>query len=68
MLALTVKNIPQELYERLKQSARVKHRSINSEVIACLEQTLFARKASPEDVLPTIASLLRWRKIWGSFC
>ena len=60
MPALTVKNIPQELYERLKQSARVKHRSINSEVIACLEQTLFARKASPEDVLAR-ARVLRER-------
>ena len=60
MPTLTVKNIPQELYERLKQSARVNHRSINSEVIACLEQTLFARKASPEEILAR-ARVLRER-------
>jgi len=31
---LTLKNIPDELYGRLKQAAEVHHRSLNSEVIA----------------------------------
>ena len=34
---LTLKGVPDEVYERLKQSATVNHRSLNSEIIARLE-------------------------------
>jgi len=56
MPALTIKNIPDEIYARLKESARVHHRSLNSEILHCVERalvpykidvvehTLFARK------------------------
>lgn len=37
---LTLKNIPDEVYERLKQSAAAHRRSINSEAIVCLESML----------------------------
>ncbi len=37
MTTITVKNIPDDLYERLKQAAKTNHRSINSEIIACIE-------------------------------
>lgn len=37
---LTVKNIPDELYLRLKEVARAHHRSMNSEIIYCVEKTL----------------------------
>ena len=46
MPAITVKNIPDALYENLKLSARVHHRSINSEIIACLEKELLLEKVS----------------------
>ena len=32
---ITVKNIPQELYEKLKIAASVNHRSLNNEMINC---------------------------------
>ena len=55
---ITVKNIPPELYERLKQRAALHHRSINSEVIVLMEQSLAAKKRKPEDFLAS-AKVLR---------
>jgi len=40
MVAVTLKNVPVELYERVKQNAKVNHRSINSELIAVIEQSV----------------------------
>jgi plasmid stability protein len=40
MPAITVKNIPDDLYQKLKQTAEINHRSINSELIHCLECVL----------------------------
>jgi plasmid stability protein len=37
---LTLKNIPDEVYERLKVSAGTHRRSLNSEAIVCLETVL----------------------------
>jgi plasmid stability protein len=37
---LTLKNIPDEVYERLKASAQTHRRSLNSEAIVCLESVL----------------------------
>jgi plasmid stability protein len=44
MAALTIKNIPDDLYEKLKASASAHHRSINSELIHCLESVLMPKK------------------------
>ena len=46
MPALTLKNIPDALYERLKASASANHRSINSELIHWLEQALLPKRMS----------------------
>lgn len=46
--AITLKNIPDDIYDRLKQSANEHHRSINKEAIACLEQVLLPARTSPE--------------------
>ena len=37
---LTLKNIPDEVYERLKAAAQRHRRSLNSEAIVCLESVL----------------------------
>ena len=37
---LTLKNIPDEVYQRLKASAQTHRRSLNSEAIVCLESVL----------------------------
>jgi plasmid stability protein len=54
---ITVKNIPLELYERLKQSAALHHRSINSEVIALIEASIAAKKRKPEDFLASARTI-----------
>lgn len=40
MRAITVKSIPDELYERLKKRAKDERRSINSEILVCIESAL----------------------------
>jgi hypothetical protein len=50
MPTITVKNIPPDLYQRLKQSAEANRRSINSEVIVCIEKAVCSRKLQPESV------------------
>ncbi len=57
MPALTIKNIPDDLYKELKVIAEHHHRSINSEVIMCLKRSLFPQKVSPEDRLAEIRAL-----------
>ena len=54
MPSLTIKNIPVDLYERIKASASRHHRSINSEVIDCLDRVLFSRRIDPEAFLTRI--------------
>ena len=44
MANLTIKNIPKELYEMLKIQAKSNHRSINSEVIVTLKNSLGMRE------------------------
>ena len=51
MPTITVKNIPTDLYELLKQSAAANRRSINSEIITCIERAVSGRKANPEILL-----------------
>jgi antitoxin FitA len=40
MATLTIKNIPDELYRQLKKTAEQHRRSLNREVIVCLERSL----------------------------
>ncbi len=58
---ITVKGIPEELYRRLKASAEANHRSINSEIISRIEQSLMSRR------MPTAELLERVRRLHESF-
>jgi plasmid stability protein len=49
--AITLKNIPDDIYNRLKLVAEAHHRSLNMEVIACLEQVLLPTRATAEQHL-----------------
>jgi hypothetical protein len=40
MATLTVKNIPDDVYQELKSQAEKQQRSLNQEIIACLEQAV----------------------------
>jgi plasmid stability protein len=59
MATLTLKNVPDDLYARLKQSAIEHRRSINREAIACLERVLRRRPFDPEAFLADVRVLRR---------
>jgi plasmid stability protein len=48
---LTLKNIPDAVYERLKAAAEAHRRSLNSEAIVCLETVLLPTKVAPSERL-----------------
>jgi len=54
---LTLKNIPDELYGRLKAAAEAHRRSVNSEVLVCLESVLLPQRVSVEDRLSKARAL-----------
>jgi plasmid stability protein len=60
---LTLKNIPDEVYKRLKASADEHRRSMNSEAIVCLETVLLPRKLSADE---RIARARELRKSFGT--
>jgi plasmid stability protein len=57
---LTLKNIPDELYDRLKASAEAHRRSLNSEAIVCLEAVLLSAR------MPAAERLSRARALRAS--
>ena len=48
---LTLKNIPDSVYTRLKSAAAAHRRSLNSEAIVCLESVLMPTKTAPSERL-----------------
>ena len=48
---LTIKSLPDDLYALLKARAAEHRRSINSEVMVCLEMALRSRRVEPEALL-----------------
>jgi plasmid stability protein len=54
---ITLKNIPDDLYNRLKEVAELHHRSLNMEVIACLERTLLPTHVTPDERIARARSL-----------
>lgn len=48
---LTLKNVPEEVYRRLKAAAEAHRRSLNSEAIVCLEAVLIPGRVAVADRL-----------------
>jgi hypothetical protein len=57
MATVTVKNIPDELYNRLKSVAEINRRSINSEIIMCIENNVTSRRINLDEVLENARQL-----------
>jgi plasmid stability protein len=57
MATVTVKNIPDELYARLKSVAVINRRSINSEIIMCIERAVVSRQINPIKILENARQL-----------
>ena len=56
---LTLKGVPDEVYKRLKISATVNHRSLNSEIIARLEAQVLPRRSATEQLATIRAARAR---------
>lgn len=54
---LTLKNVPEALYEKLKASAAAHRRSLNREAIVCLESALAPGRMDAEERLARIRAL-----------
>jgi len=54
---LTLKNIPDEVYARLKAAAEAHRRSLNSEAIVCLEAVLLPERLSTAERLDRARAL-----------
>jgi hypothetical protein len=57
MPTITVKNIPADVYDHLKRLAEANRRSINSQIIACIEQAVYSRRLDPDTVLANARAL-----------
>ena len=57
MASMTVKDVPEKLHRRLKARALAHRRSLNGEIIACLEAAAGAQKVAPDTLLTRAAAL-----------
>jgi len=61
MATITVKNIPDDLYRRLKAAAARNRRSINGEIIRRIEDSLRPHRVTTDQLLARV------RRLQGSF-
>jgi len=54
MTTFTLKGIPDDLYERLKRRAAENRRSINGEMLVCLEEVLIGRRENQVEMLAKV--------------
>ncbi len=54
---VNVKNIPKDLHRRLKARALRNHRSLNSEVIACLQDAVMPKRIDPDEAAERLRAL-----------
>ncbi len=64
MVTVTIKNIPEEIYERIKTQAKVNHRSINGEILSILEQAI---SIPPIDVQETLKRARKVRELTAHY-
>ena len=64
MVTVTIKNIPEEVYERIKTQAKVNHRSINGEILFILEQAI---SLAPIDVQTTLERARKVRELTAHY-
>ncbi|MGQ0561828.1 MAG: FitA-like ribbon-helix-helix domain-containing protein [Gemmatimonadota bacterium] len=61
MPSFTLKNIPDDLYDALKQRAAANQRSINQEVLFCLRLELARQRRTPADAQRLLEQIDRQR-------
>lgn len=64
MVTITLKNVPPEIYERIKIQAKNNHRSINGEILSILEQAI---SIPPIDVKATLERTRKLREMTAHY-
>ena len=64
MVTVTIKNIPEQIYERIKAQDKSNHRSINGEILSILEQ---AMSLPPIDVKTTLERARKVRELTANY-
>jgi plasmid stability protein len=64
MVTITIKNIPEQVYARIKLQARNNHRSINGEILSILEQAI---SIPPIDVQETLKRARKVRELTSDY-
>jgi len=64
MVTLTIKNVPEQIYDQIKIRAKRNHRSINGEILSILEQ---ATSLPPIDVQATLERARKVRELTANY-
>jgi plasmid stability protein len=64
MVTVTIKNIPQQISERIKTQAKSNHRSMNGEILSILEQAV---SLPPIDVEITLERARKVRELTAKY-
>jgi antitoxin FitA len=64
MVTITIKNVPPEIYERIKIQAKNNHRSINGEILSILERAI---SIPPIDVKGTLERTRKLREMTADY-
>jgi plasmid stability protein len=65
MVTITVKNIPEEIYEKIKLQAKANRRSVNSEIISIFEHAI--QKRTPMDVKEVLERARKIRELTAHY-
>ena len=57
MPSITIKNIPDEIYAKIKENAALNFRSINSEILYCLNKALNPKTINPENIIARVEEM-----------
>ena len=65
MVTVTVKNIPEQIYEKIKLQAKANRRSVNSEIISIFEHAV--QKRTPMDVQEILERARKIRELTADY-
>ncbi len=65
MASLTLKNIPDDLLDRLRSEAKKEHRSLNKQALLLISTALDASNDAPDEA--ALRQVARWRELAGQW-
>ncbi|MBI3165825.1 MAG: Arc family DNA-binding protein [Chloroflexi bacterium] len=65
MATITIKNVPEEIYAKIKIQAKANHRSVNSEIISIFEHAV--QKRTPDDVQAILERARKVRELTANY-